>query len=285
MSAETRRPTIRSMIAIIGLLAGGLVMQNQMFADAAGTPANKVAAAGSDIDTVGAGGTELVMSEIMKVSTTRDLMLHLSAECSILTRLNTTGGEQTQSETDFAFGQVKLYIAIDGKRVPVTTDGTDTAASATDEDGSDLGEVVFCNRAYQRTVTDSEENENLLTGNQNGDGIDGENDYIRTRSANAFTWLALDAGRIYDDPANGNNIIQVDVFAEYDTRATDSAATAPLTPSCVNARGEDAVPLTPGGPTCADAFIGSRTLVVDTDVASNREGISQGDGDAYPSRS
>ena len=268
MAAQIRRLPSRYSITMTVVLAMiAMYVVNASFSTAAGMPANKVAAAGSDLDVVGPNGSKLVLSEVMKISTTRDLMLHLSAECSILTRLNTQGNTNANAtDTDFAFGQVKMSVKIDGKVVPVANDDT-----ATDANGDpDEGEVVFCNRAYQRTVTDAEDEK---------DGIDAENDYIRTRTANAFTWLALDAGRVYDDPANGNNVIQVDVFAEYDTRATDSAETGPLVSSC-GAGSADATAM-PAGPTCADAFVGSRTIVVDSDVAANGEVVSPGGNTAY----
>ena len=272
MAAQIRRlPSRYSITMTIVLALIAMFMVNASFSKAAenSPAANKVAAAGSDIDSIQAGGTELIMSEVMKVSTTRDLMLHLSAECSILTRLNTQGGPNTSSESDFAFGQVKLYINIDGKRVAVSDD--DVAVSGTPEkEDEDYGKVVFCNRAYQRTVTDNE-------GNDPKDGIDGESDYIRTRTANAFTWLALDAGRTYDDPSNGNNVIQVDVFAEYSTNSSESAvsdpATEPTGPVTCARTGPEDQPLASSAVTCADAFVGSRTLVVDTDVAANDETI------------
>jgi hypothetical protein len=122
-----------------------------------------------------------------------------------------------------------MYITLDGKRVPVAGDPNG--------DG-DTGEVVFCNREYARTVTD---NEDPL------DGQDREADYIRTRSANAFQWLATNVGTAYDDVAlNGQNIIDVEVHAVY----TDQDAT---TGACQPDLAE----------TCSAAFVGARTLIVE----------------------
>lgn len=266
--------------AVVVLLAAMFITRTDP-AGAHHEPANKVVAAGSDLDEIGGNDRVLLLSETMRVSTTIDLMLHVSAECSILTSLNTAGGPNEESESDFAFGQVKVYIEIDGKRVPVSTD--DTVADSSDP-GEDRGRVVFCNRAYQRTVTDREENENLLTGNQNGDGIDEEDDFIRTRTANAFTWIALDAGddflggpdRGYDNPSfpagTGNNIVQVDVYAEYDRQTSGTPANS-STPQCPAVQPDNSS--TPLGQTCAEAFVGSRTLIIDADIASVHERVDR----------
>jgi hypothetical protein len=69
-----------------------------------------------------------------------------------LTRLNTECGPAgTAPETDLAFDQVKMYVEIDGTPVPVSEDDLPASAPADDE-----GKVVFCNRAYQRSVQNAE---------------------------------------------------------------------------------------------------------------------------------
>ena len=191
-------------------------------ANASHEPANKGAAAGSDVDTV--GQDELLLSETMKVSSPEDLIVSVTAECSILTELTTNNAEPSSS----AFGAVRLRVVIDGKEVPVSAaDGAGGADDAADDD-DEIGEVTFCNRAYSRTVTDQEDP---------ADGIDEEQDFIDTRTANAFNWIALDTGVIYDSPTNGNNILTVELFADYDTSTTGEAM--------------------------AEAFVGSRTMVIE----------------------
>ena len=215
------------------LLIGALFASQSAFADH--EPANKVAAAGSDIDTV--GEDDIVLSERVRVSTTQDLVLQLTAECSILTKL-ITGDEGTPtspqaSDTATAFGAVRMRIEIDG--VPVAVAGDDNGTSEDDaaDDDDEIGEVTFCNRAYSRTVTDNE---------SPTDGQDKEEDFIRTRTANAFNWLATDIGFNYDSPTNGNNIVDIVVYADYDENATADAV--------------------------AEAFIGSRTLIAEPTNAS-----------------
>jgi hypothetical protein len=216
-------------------------------------PADKAAVTASDIDKLGGDGPQVVLEEQMKVDSTIDLILQTSAECSILTSLFTEGSDQPgASESDGAFGQVKMWLTIDGNVVPVA-DG-DTATDAT---GDDLGRVVFCNRAYQRSVTDQEDEQ---------DGLDSEDDFIRTRTANAFNWMAFDVGGDeYDKADNGNNIVDIKLWAEYTRETTDEETD----PKCADTGADNS--LLPIGATCADAFVGSRTLIVEATHAANGE--------------
>lgn len=204
-------------------------------ANATHEPANKGAAAGSDIDEV--DDAEPILSETMRVSSQEDVIINVSTECSILTELITNNEEPSST----AFGSVRLWVEIDGTRVPVAVD--DTAVDNDDEvedadDESDIGEVTFCNRAYSRTVTDQEDP---------ADGIDEEHDYIRTRTANSFQWLALDTGFAYDNPANGNNVLTVELWADYDVSEAGNAV--------------------------ADAFVGSRTMIIEPVKVSIHEQV------------
>ena len=204
-------------------------------------PANKVAAAGSDIDTV--GNDSIILQERLKVSSPFDLILQLTAECSILTALTTNNDNPTST----AEGSVRMRIEIDGNPVPVSSDdlaGSTGGADDAADDDDEVGEVTFCNRAYSRTVTD---NETAL------DGVDEEDDFIRTRTANAFNWLALNVGETYDSPANGNNIVDIVVFADYDTDTVGEAT--------------------------AEAFVGSRTLIAEPTNASVHETVDPADAD------
>jgi hypothetical protein len=163
----------------------------------------------------------------------------VTAECSILTAL-TTNNDSTNSA---AFGSVRLWVELDGTPVPVAAVEGSGQDDADDNDDS-VGEVTFCNRAYERTVSDDEDP---------ADGIDEEDDYIRTRTANAFNGLALDTGVNYDDPANGNNIISVELFADFDT--------------------------TTAGEAVAEAFVGSRTLILEPTKVSIHEAVEATGGD------
>jgi hypothetical protein len=201
-------------------------------ADASHEPAQKVAAAGSDVDQV--NDDTPVLSETVRVSSTQDLVLQLTAECSILTALTTNNDNPSST----AFGSVRMRVEIDGVPVAVATDETTASEDDAADDDDEVGEVTFCNRTYSRSVTDEEDPE---------DGIDEEDDYIRTRTANAFNWLATDIGFNYDSPVNGNNIVEIVVFADYDT---DTA-----------------------GEALAEAFVGSRTLIAEPTNASVHESV------------
>lgn len=240
----------RSLVtALAGAMAAALLFSLATAYDARAThePAQKAAAAGSDVDEIeeGENAQTLLLSDTMRVSSPEDLIIQVTAECTILTEL-TTGPNDSPGASDFAtaFGSVRLWVEIDGNRVPVAMDDlAEDGADEEDESTGDIGEVTFCNRTYHRTVTDGEDPE---------DGIDEEHDYIRTRTANAFNWLALDTGVNYDNPANGNNILTVQLWAEYDTSTEGEAL--------------------------ADAFVGSRTMIAEPIRVSIHEQVTEEGG-------
>lgn len=131
----------------------------------------------------------------MRVSPPTDLIIQVTAECAIFTALTTTGNDTAQ-----AFGEVKVWVELDGTHVPVATADLDE------------GRVVFCNRRYHRTTTLFDDEDATIES------------FIDTRTANGFNWLALNAGS-YDDPANGFGIIDVAVKATL-TEGTMGDATA-----------------------------------------------------------
>ena len=149
--------------AILAVAVGGTT------AIATHEPANKVSAAGSETEVVRAtpgSNVVTILSETVKTSKPTDLILGVTSECSITTDVTTVG-----SDDQTAVGDVKVWVEIDGKPVPVSSEDTDK------------GRVVFCNRTYQR---------------QTQLGADDEDDSIRTfmetREANGFNWMALNVG-------------------------------------------------------------------------------------------
>lgn len=150
-----------------------------------GTPANKAVAAGSKTVAIAPGANVSILSASFRTSKPEDLLIGVSLECSILTNVVIKGGPTATTETSSAEGTVKVWVELDGKTVPIqdaSTPPQDPAASAAG-DASD--HVTFCDRLHQRTVTDQEDP---------ADGIDGSADYQRTKSANAFNWVRLNAG-------------------------------------------------------------------------------------------
>jgi hypothetical protein len=231
----TKRTGAVALALTVGLVAGTAASG---IAGPGGLPADKTAIAGSSLTDLNPNEESLILSTKMAVSSPADLILGVSLECSIVTRLITDTNEQPSE----ALGSVDIRITIDGKNVPVQTAGSTGAG--------DDGEVTFCNRTYNRTVSD-----------QDGDGtIDKEDDYIATKNANAFNWLAFNAGVEqsrggYDDETD-NNVIDVKVYARY-TRTHAEPGT------CIAATDVPAA--------CSEAYVGKRTLIIEPVHAANGE--------------
>lgn len=171
--------------AVAALLAGALSLA---FLIAAHQPANKTSVAGAESDAVfvePSGEAVSVLHETLKVSGPTDLVLSFTAECSILSQIKTVGDDHVETH-----GSLKVHLTVDGAHVPVS------------EEDLDEGRVVFCDRTYQRTTSNFTEDEEATI-----------EDYLRTRSANAFNWVALDAGRL---DADGDGLIRVEAWVEYD---------------------------------------------------------------------
>jgi hypothetical protein len=228
---------------LVVLLAGVLVSQTLM-AGATHQPADKVVAAGSKIEAFAPGTNVQLLTATLKTAKPTDLMLHVTLECSILTKLNTAGSDQPgATETDSASGNVQVWIEV--QTGTVTRIVPINAASSPPQDGSDpnsgtkaADSATFCNRTYARTVTDREDDD---------DGIDGERDYIRTKNANAFNWLLLNAG---------TGLHTIRVMADLSATPGDGSA-ANCTENTLT------------GDTCARAFVGNRTLIVEPAKLAN----------------
>ena len=252
-----RRPSRQSLSTgiLIVLLAGVLVSQT-LGASANHAPANKVVASSSRTQMF-APGTDVVLAQArFKTSKPTDLMIHFTAECSILTKLNTQGGDNVATENDKASGDVRVWVEIDStNNLGVTTTRVVPiqARSEPPQDGSDpnsgskaTDNATFCNRTYERTVTDRED------GN---DGIDGEQDYIDTKTANAFNWVLLNAG---------SGIHTMRVEADLTAASTPALGT-----------GQTCAPNTTTAQTCASAYVGNRVLIVESTKMSNDTTISE----------
>ncbi|MGH2754694.1 MAG: hypothetical protein ACRDLB_09680 [Actinomycetota bacterium] len=171
-----------------GALVGALFVAASIFviggqATASHEPADKVSAAGSSTEIVPAGSQTVILSEEVKTANPTDLILGVTAECSITTDV-TTVGSQTQS----AEGTLRFWVEVDGIPVPVSQEDTDA------------GRVVFCNRLYERTTS--------LGADDEQDSI---RTFMRTRNANGFNWMALNVG---------HGIHTIEVKAELITAST-----------------------------------------------------------------
>jgi hypothetical protein len=193
--------------AVVGgaLLGAAAVTVPVALANANGTPADKAVAAASKVETIRNGGVVELMSATFRSSKPSDLLLSVSAECSILTDVVIPGGGTTFTEE--ARGTVKVWLEMDGHIVPITSSSTPPQDPAAQEPGDETDKVTFCDRLHRRTVTDRED-----------DNTDYSRDWLETKSANAFNWVRLNAG---------SGLHTIVVKAEMTTNATgDSMAEA-----------------------------------------------------------
>ena len=194
------RPRVAAAGALAFALTAGFLAQGTY---AAGTPANKVAAAGSETEEVGANTSRVVLSETVKINNPTDLILTASAECAILTQVTNSANGQTER----AFGEIKMQVRIDGKFVPVA------------KGDADKGNVVFCSRAQEQQWTDT-------AAPNNDDGGDKLRQFLDTRESSAFSWMALNVGTEY--PGTGNNIHKIELVATWTTNATAGAVASAI---------------------------------------------------------
>lgn len=204
---RSTRPRVWVAAAAAGLAGGYFVTQT--LAAGGGMPANKAVAAGGKVKTITQDGVEELMSATFKTSKPEDLLISVSAECSILTDVvipgSTTGGA---TQTANARGAVRIWVTLDGKIVPIQDVSAPPQDPASNGNGDDTDKVTFCDRLHERTVTDREDPE---------DGIDGSRDYLDTKSANAFNWVRLNAG-------SGSHVLKV--FGEFTTTAVGTGSNA-----------------------------------------------------------
>lgn len=174
----------KTLLAVIAaaLVTVGLTVN---FAGAAGTAANKVAAAGSSAEVVAPNEEVLLLSEKIRSSDKADLLLGVTSECVITTALTTVGNDTADAE-----GTVDIWIEIDGNEVPVNSEEED-------------GHVTFCNKFERRTTSNFNDEDATI------DTLD------RVGTSNAFNWLALNVG---------SGIHTVEVYGDLTTDATSNAS-------------------------------------------------------------
>lgn len=182
----TKRNGALALALAIGLVIGTAGLGN---AGGTGIPANKATAAGSKRVVAGPDQVVRILSATMKTSKPTDLILQLTMECSIFTRLTTSN----EGASATAAGTVKSWITIDGVVVPIESasqppqnppPGGIAPLPGPDVDAPNDG-ATMCHRTYHRTVSDGEDP---------ADGIDTQDDYIRTKSAHGFNWLRQNTG-------------------------------------------------------------------------------------------
>lgn len=153
-------------LTAIGALVAALALSaGRSSADATPEPAMQAAAAGSTEQVFGPGTSQTLLAERIRAANTEDLILQVSAECSIVTDVKTVGTDDQSAE-----GEVRVWVTVDGKPVPVST-------------GDTSGKVTFCNHAYRRQTTfNANDQDNTIQT------------YDTTKAANAFNWMRIDVG-------------------------------------------------------------------------------------------
>ncbi|MHB8585092.1 MAG: hypothetical protein ACYDDF_04565 [Thermoplasmatota archaeon] len=156
-------------------------------------PADKMAVAGSALAIAGPGSQIAILTGQMKTSAPEDAVISVSLECSILTNLTTVG-----NDNQHAFGQIEVWVELDGTPVPVSHDDT----------GPDAGHVVFCDRAAAQS-----------TSGFNFDSNATINSFQSTRTADSFNWITLNMGA-----GNHTFVVKATLTQTATNRATAFAA-------------------------------------------------------------
>ena len=193
-----------ALVALAAMAAPAAFVGAQAIAGA-GVPADKVVAAGSKRVVIAAGQTTTLMTATMRTSKPTDIMAHAALECSIFTQLLTNNTDNSAT----AGARARVWLEVDGKIVSLTQNSVPPQNGTIPASGNDTDKVTFCDREYSRTVTDDE---NPL------DGIDSQDDYIRTKAAHGFNWVQMNLG-------SGIHTIALKATL---TTATEGQATAEL---------------------------------------------------------
>ena len=159
---------------VVGLAVLGLLVVNST---ADPQPADKVMAVASDVEVmqsqslIGSSSAEVTLLHgTMRTSTPADLMISVTAETGLYTAVTTVFTNESEARA-----KVLVWVEIDGLRVPVSFDSNGDGVF----DDPDDGRVVFNNRDFGLSSI------NLLAV---------LTAFEKTRSANAFNWIALNVG-------------------------------------------------------------------------------------------
>lgn len=225
MIAQSRRKVVAG--ALLG--AVGIAVPVALAAEGGGgTPANKAVAAGSTMEVISPQETVTLLSATLKTSKPTDLLMSVSLECSLFTRLLTDNDNPSSTSQ----ASVVAWLEVDGAIVPIESASAPPQDGSTPPAGSEEDKVTFCDREYHRTVTDQE---------NPADGIDREDDYIRTKSSHAFNWVKLNAG-------SGLHTVVLKAEILADSTAAESFA---------------------------EAVVGNRTLIIEPTKMANNAVISE----------
>jgi hypothetical protein len=170
---------VAALVALALLLSVSDLLVRQ--ASATHQPADKIGVSASVMEEMvaqvgfggGTSGPITLLSATLRTSSPTDLIVQLTGECALWTNVITTEPIATSQ----AIANVKVWVEIDGVRVPVTSDSNEDGVFNDPDDGK----VVFCNRDVKLSTT------GLLPGQL----LDL---FIKTRQANAFNWVTFNVG-------------------------------------------------------------------------------------------
>lgn len=180
-------------IAAVAAIAVSLLAANMTAQVGALLPANKIGVASSNLATtpltITTNGTTsqditLLGPVTIKTSSPTDLILAHTQECSILTNVSLSSkGGSNQVQTSTAVGHEEVWIELDGKAIPVST-----------QPNADDGHVTFCDRTFS-VSTNILNQIQLLCANTNSSCTESNfTSYINTKSAHGFNWITLNVG-------------------------------------------------------------------------------------------
>jgi len=144
-------------------LAGVAYASLPAVAGATHMPADKVGVAASTVEEV-SPSEKTILSATFRNSNPTDLMIQVTSECALWTNIASPEGS--------AAATVTVWVELDGMPVPVTNDPA--------QGGPDDGRVVFCNRDFRILAPLSPPELIQL--------------FLKSKSANAFNWVALNVG-------------------------------------------------------------------------------------------
>ncbi|MDX6671101.1 MAG: hypothetical protein QOI91_1464 [Solirubrobacteraceae bacterium] len=162
---RVRRLALIALGVAIAALMVAAFYANHESASANPQPADKVAVSSNTATVSGPGEEVELLRATLKTSSPADLILAVTAECTIATDVTTTGNDDESAQ-----GKVQIWIEIDGNPVPVSSNPA-----------PDNGKVTFCDRAHHRMTTTLDTSSTIRTLDSTG-------------TANAFNWTKLNLG-------------------------------------------------------------------------------------------
>lgn len=137
-------------------------------------PADKVVASGEELTPITEGTAVTIMSATLRTSKPTDLIMSVTLECAILTKLyNAAAGVNGGSSSASVGAQIDVWIEENGKIVPISS--VSEQSQGPSAGGGEDDKVTFCQREEGRHITDTE------------DGKDGTDEQLSYHDAKRLT--------------------------------------------------------------------------------------------------